>query len=59
LIVPTAVVPDFIQSVGRVDNTSEEAEESGTAQEVLIGFTDDAFEIIEQRLSERQAIGVG
>lgn len=57
IVVPRAVAPDFQQAFGRPD--VDEAEETGTSQEVIVGFTDDAFEIIEQKLLERGALGVG
>jgi TP901 family phage tail tape measure protein len=37
----------------------DEGQVTGGVVEHIIGFTDDAFEIIEQRLLERRAIGVG
>ena len=57
LVVPTALTPVFIQSIGRP--TVPEGDEDGGAMEVVVGFTDDAFEIIEQKLLERRAIGSG
>ena len=57
LVVPKALAPDFIQSVGRPDGAADENQ--GASTEVTIGFTDDAFRIIEQKLLENRAIGTG
>jgi len=55
LVVPKALAPNFIQSVGRGDGGGS----SGGSMEVIIGFKDDAFDIIEENLLERRAIGTG
>jgi len=56
LVVPTALVPSFIQSVGRPEASTSTG---GGSSEITIGFTDEAFEIIEQKLLERGATGLG
>jgi TP901 family phage tail tape measure protein len=57
IVIPRAVAPEFRQAFGNspesVDNTE------GGSSEITLGFTDDAFEIIEQKLLERRSIGVG
>lgn len=57
LIVPRAVAPDFIQAVGRPD-ISAEAEGGGNVQQIEIGFTENAFEIIERKQNEDVALGI-
>ena len=56
LIVPKAVAPDFIQAVGRPDISAEET--SGGVQQIEIGFTENAFEIIERKQNEDIALGI-
>lgn len=58
LVVPAAITSDFIQSVGRPEVAIDD-EGGGVVQEVLIRFADNAFDIIEQGLQERSAIGSG
>lgn len=57
VVIPRSIAPNFIQSVGRGPDSDNEG--AGSSAEVMIGFRDDAFEIIEQKLLERTAIGVG
>jgi hypothetical protein len=57
VVIPKAVAPDFQQAFGRPEGGVEES--GGSSTEVTIQFKDEAFEIIEQKLSERRAIGVG
>lgn len=58
LVVPKDLAPNFIQSVGRPDSAPTGG--SGGTMEVVIGFKDDAFEMIEEKLIERRRIdGVG
>ncbi|RLA59597.1 MAG: phage tail tape measure protein, partial [Epsilonproteobacteria bacterium] len=58
LIVPKSITPDFIQSIGRPEISDEETGGGGST-EVIVGFKDEAFEIIEQKLLERRALGTG
>jgi len=58
LVVPKAITSDFIQSVGRPD-TEAAGDAGGTESIVTLGFRDEAFEIIEQKLLERRALGSG
>lgn len=55
LVVPSSIAPDFIQAVGRPDITA--GDNRGGGQFVEIGFTDNAFEIIERKRQERIALG--
>ncbi|MCP3684533.1 MAG: phage tail tape measure protein [bacterium] len=57
LVVPQALAPDFITAVGRPEVDPEG--DTGTSQQVVVGFTDDAIPFIEQKLQERGAIGTG
>lgn len=59
LVVPRALTPNFIQQAGIPENPAVDDGSGGGGQEITIGFTDDAFEIIEQKLVERRAIGTG
>ena len=56
-VVPRALTPNFIQEFGVPSGEQEGG--GGGSMEVTVGFTDDAFEIIEQKLLERTAIGTG
>lgn len=56
LIVPRQLRPTFIEQFGRPGSDSSEG---GTVQEVTIGFRDEAFEIIDQQLRKRRALGIG
>ena len=58
LVVPRQITSDFIQSIGRPE-AANVGEAGGGNVEVMVGFKDDAFEIIEQKLLERRAIGSG
>lgn len=58
LVVPRQITSDFIQSIGRPE-AANVGEVGGGNVEVMVGFKDDAFEIIEQKLLERRAIGSG
>jgi hypothetical protein len=56
IVVPKALAPNFIQSVGRGDNLQAENQNE---MNVVIGFRDEAFQIIEKKLLQRRAIGTG
>ena len=58
LIVPKALVPNFIQTVGNPTGEENNQNQGGTT-EVIIGFKDDAFDIIEENILERRSIGTG
>lgn len=53
LVVPKPLAPDFIQSVGRPDGGGLGG---GSVVDISIGFKDEAFEIIEEKLIERRRI---
>jgi len=55
LVVPKKNFEEVISAVSRDRNE----ESAGGIMEVIIGFKDDAIEIIEQKILERRAIGVG
>jgi len=56
-VVPRALVPDFQQKFGSPEAGGTA---SGGVMDVVVGFRDEAFEIIEQKLIERRRIdGVG
>lgn len=58
LVVPRQNFDEVIDSVARNRGFSDTGQSGGSmAVEVLIGFTDDAFEIIEQKLIERRITG--
>jgi len=57
VVVPKAVAPDFIQAVGRPEVSAETGEGGGT-ERIEIGFTDNAFEIIERKREEDVALGI-
>ena len=57
IVIPKSVAPDFQQAFGRPG--PDVGEGGPSSMDIEIGFTDDAFEIIEQKLLERRAIGVG
>lgn len=59
VVIPKALAPSFIQSVGRPEEDLTEDPTAGGQTEITIAFRDDAFEIIEQKLLERRAIGIG
>lgn len=63
LIVPNQNFDEVINAVAQSrisSGSSPGASDSGQSMmQVVIGFTDDAFQIIEQKLVERRAIGVG
>ena len=54
VVVPRDLAPDFIQSVGRGGGGSSSGGNGG--MEVIVGFRDNAFEIIEEKLIERRRI---
>ena len=57
LVVPRAIAPSFIEAAGRPD--AGVGGGSGSSMHVEVGFRDEAFEIIEQKLLERNRIGIG
>ena len=59
LVVPRQITSDFIQSIGRPEAANVGEAGGGANVEVMVGFKDEAFEIIEQKLLERRAIGSG
>ncbi len=58
LIVPKALVPNFMGE-GGTTGTGDEGTGGGSTTEVIIGFADNAFDIIEENILERRSIGTG
>lgn len=59
LVVPRKNFDAVVTDAAERRIQEDEGESESSIKEILIGFTDDAFEIIEQKLLERRAIGVG
>ena len=59
LVVPRRNFDDVVSDAATRRNAEEGEETGGGSMEVTIGFTDDAFEIIEEKILERRATGVG
>ena len=62
LVAPEKNFDEVVNSVAdsrNANRSGDDVSSGGGVQEVMIGFTDDAFEIIEQKLLERGAVGVG
>jgi len=57
LVVPSGITPDFLQANGRPEVDSETGT-GGGIERVEIGFTDNAFEIIERKREEEVALGI-
>lgn len=59
LMVPTRNYDEVIDAVASRRSQAESEGSGGGVMEVIIGFRDNAFEIIEQGLIRRRAIGIG
>lgn len=60
IIAPTSSFDEVVEGTARQRGFTKSGENGGgSVQEVLVGFTDNAIEIIEQKILERRALGTG